>query len=89
MKDEDLIRIRNMLTKIVTYIDSHIISDKNGCLHDDDVVDLSTMGTSNKKYKCLDCGKIWEEKYEQFFEEQLGTLGDRSREVVDSKQKPT
>ena len=65
MEDTDLIRIRDMLAKIVAYIDKNVINKVNGCLHEENVQNLTTMGANKRKYQCFDCGKIWEEEFEE------------------------
>lgn len=75
MNNADLVKIKDMLVKITNYIDKSIDEDENGCLHEDNVTDLTTMGSGNKKFKCFDCGEAWEEKFEdeiQGFSETIG-----------------
>lgn len=76
MTNEDLIKIKEMLTKLVNYIDKSIDKDINGCLHEDNTRNLTTMGMEFNKFKCMDCGKVWEEKFEEndefIFSETIG-----------------
>ncbi len=82
VKNEDLVKITQMLVKLVNFIDKSIDKDVNGCLHEENVSNLTTMGTDYKKFKCFDCGKIWEEKFEadtEEFAQFSDTIGVRSR----------
>ena len=70
-----------ILVKLVNYIDKGMDKDINGCLHEENVTNLTTMGTGNKKFKCFDCGKVWEEKFEESTDEFAkfsDTIGVRS-----------
>jgi len=73
IENKDLIKIRDMLAKLVNIVDKTIEKDINGCLHDNSF-DLTTMGKNNRKFMCLDCEKTWEEEYDEF-EEVAETAG--------------
>lgn len=67
MNNKDLIKIRDMLTELAKYIDNTIDKDLNGCLHEENVINLSTMGNSKRKFQCFDCNETWEEEFEDEF----------------------
>ena len=77
MENAELIRVRDMLTKIVNYLDKHIDNVDGKCLHESNVLNLTTMGSGPNKYKCIDCGEVWEEAFEENSENDfiIGTLG--------------
>jgi len=74
MENADLLKIKDMLTDIASYIDKHIDKHDNSCFHEGNIINLTTMGSASKKFKCCDCGKIWEEAFvDEEREETLGT----------------
>ncbi len=78
MDNAKLAQIRNHLLRIVNIIDREIDGNADICLHEQDVEDLSTMGSdTNRRFLCNECGKYWEEQIDLKGLQELETIGRR------------